>query len=276
MPNQIQQPYPETGATTLYAIVRDPNTGYALDTTGPTFVPYAEIDRAAYAIPLVEQDVGAHHYCADLPAGTPAGAYVVTCYYQLGAAPAGTDDLIGMDGRLEWDGAAVPAMAAVPAGVWSTQLPAAYQAGTAGYAVGAYLDSPVSAAGGGASAEAIATAVWAADVSGSYTAAQAGNLLNEATASAEADAVAASVVNRPVLTVTSPSARVVDANGNQLTEVTVGQILAALMVVLAGDRSGIGSRTITGTMPGAPGTAVAVTRSGSSAIEAVVVLPPAV
>lgn len=78
--------------------------------------------------------------------------------------------------------------------------------------------------------------------------------------------------NTPILTL-SASSRLVDADGNQITTLTVGQILAALFVDLLGDRSGVGSRTITAALTGTADCAVTAERVSQSAIQVTITVP---
>lgn len=300
MPKQIQMPYATaSGLSTIYAIVRDSDACLVWDAVAGEFVAYVDAARANYAIALTEDAAGSRHYAADFPAGIGPGVYRITVYLRSGGAPSAADGVVGTEPRFEWDGDRVAALATltsrltsarasnlddlaatVAAAVWSTLLPGVYTEGQAGFAVGTYVDSPVSSAGGGASAEAIATAVWNSTLPGVYGEGRAGYVVGSyldvpvsAAGSGTAEAIASAVLGRPVLSIDTPSSRVVDAAGTMLDEVTVAQVLATVMVTLAGDRSGIGTRTVTGGLAGASGASISVLRSGQSTIESTVVVP---
>ncbi len=78
-----------------------------------------------------------------------------------------------------------------------------------------------------------------------------------------------------LVTVATPTDRLVDTDGHQLTAVTVGQALTALVMAILGDRAGVGTREITASLPGVAGTTVTAKRVSRAAIEATVVVPPA-
>jgi len=81
------------------------------------------------------------------------------------------------------------------------------------------------------------------------------------------------VADAVVIDVGTPNARIVDASGNQVSEITMAQTLALLLVTLCGDRSGIGTRTIIGSLPGVSGAAIAVDRNSQSTIQATLTMP---
>lgn len=74
------------------------------------------------------------------------------------------------------------------------------------------------------------------------------------------------------LTGITPTIRLVDADGNRLTELNARQILAALFGVNCGDRSGVTTRAVTTGLPDAAPILTA-TRVSKTAIESTVVVP---
>lgn len=87
---------------------------------------------------------------------------------------------------------------------------------------------------------------------------------------------AQSVLQSVVLTIDEPSLRIIEAGTNSpIASLTLKQLLTGLLTTSIGDRDGVGTKTITGTIPGVSGVSVEVTRVSSSKLEATVVLPPA-
>jgi len=86
MANEIQVPYAITG-TTIYAIIRD---GAARVWDGTAFVPYAALDYATYARPLVEQGA-AELWIGNWPTAVINGTYGYVAYVRASGTPAETD-----------------------------------------------------------------------------------------------------------------------------------------------------------------------------------------
>lgn len=78
-----------------------------------------------------------------------------------------------------------------------------------------------------------------------------------------------------ILTIANPSERLVDTEGTQLSELTLTQTLAILLMATIGDRTGVGTKTITTNIPGTEDTGVTVRRATRSDIETTIVVPPA-
>jgi hypothetical protein len=133
---------------------------------------------------------------------------------------------------------------------WITSLPGSYPEGTAGFMLGnqALQTGDSYARLGAPATTSIAADIAAIETGGDFSTA--------------------------ILTVT-PDSRLVDSAGNPVTSVSVAQALAALFVNLLGDRSGIGSRSITAAIPGTSDCTVTAERVSRSVIQATITLPAA-
>jgi hypothetical protein len=101
MADQIQQPWPATGAT-LYAIIRDA-AAQAADVVAEAWEAYATATRGDYDITLTEQGTASLHYAAAFPSWIAAGRYLICVHEQAGGSPAESDSLLASD-WYDWDG----------------------------------------------------------------------------------------------------------------------------------------------------------------------------
>lgn len=120
------------------------------------------------------------------------------------------------------------------------------------------------------SAAAIADAVWDEALTGHTTVGTAGKTLITAGGGGSSGGMTTETV---LLTITTPSNQLIDSDDNQLTEITVGQALTALLVALVGDRTGVGTREITASLPGIPGATVTASRVDRANITSAIVVP---
>lgn len=88
-------------SATLYAVIRRISDSYVWN--GSAFEAWANGNIATYDIALTDR--GGDLYSADWPSAMAAGDYRVIYYYQPGAAPAITDDILATTDR-HWDGQA--------------------------------------------------------------------------------------------------------------------------------------------------------------------------
>jgi hypothetical protein len=101
MADQIQQPWPATGAT-LYAIIRDA-AGQAADVVAEAFEAYDTASRDDYDIAITEQGTASLHYVATFPSWISSGVYLITVHEKAGGSPAESDPLLAAE-WYQWDG----------------------------------------------------------------------------------------------------------------------------------------------------------------------------
>lgn len=97
----FRDPLGTPSQTDRYALVKQGTDVW----DGSDLVDEVAADRASYAIPLTDPK-GIAEYAAAIPGSLPAGLYSVEVWQRLGASPASTDRLRGLQERFEWDGAA--------------------------------------------------------------------------------------------------------------------------------------------------------------------------
>lgn len=86
--------------------------------------------------------------------------------------------------------------------------------------------------------------------------------------------IVAAVTSGTVITVV-PTSQILDRNGDRVTAISLRDAIAVLLVGLLGDRAGLGTSSVTATMPGVENVRIEATRASNSAVEAAVTIPGA-
>lgn len=100
MANEIQGRGPGAGKSP-YFLVRNHTSGFVWN--GTSFVAYASGQTDLYDVALTEQGLS-NYYVGNFPSAIPAGVYAVEARDRIGAAPAETDPIFGME-TFQWNGA---------------------------------------------------------------------------------------------------------------------------------------------------------------------------